>query len=159
MPLQWTRKKFHIRNFFTHTGPRPAGDITRSMFGHALVVHLADISTTVQSINQSKTLFDFGFRAILFDYEKAFDLIDHRILVEKLCRLNLLTRIINWIIYLIGTNFRGHLVSRKKGRHISRVFILAIWVQNYFLKELIFAKMKNNHFISRILLLFYTSYC
>ena len=98
-------------------------------------------------------------RAILFDSEKAFDLIDHRILVEKLCRLNLLTRIINWIIYLIGTNFRGHLVSRKKGRHISRVFILAIWVQNYFLKELIFAKMKNNHFISRILLLFYTSYC
>ena len=53
------------------------------------------------------------------------------------------TRIINWIIYLIGTNFRGHLVSRKKGRHISRVFILAIWVQNYFLKELIFAKMKK----------------
>ena len=98
-------------------------------------------------------------RAILFDYEKAFDLIDHRILLEKLCRLNLLTRIINWIIYLIGTNFRGHLVSRKKGRHISRVFILAIWEQNYFLKELIFAKMKNNHFISRILLLFYTSYC
>ena len=61
MPLQWTRKKFHIRNFFTHTGPRPADDITRSMFGHALVVHLADISTTVQSINQSKTLFNFGF--------------------------------------------------------------------------------------------------
>ena len=36
--------------------------------------------------------------AILFDYKKAFDLIDHRILVEKLCRLNLFTRIINWII-------------------------------------------------------------
>ena len=53
-------------------------------------------------------------RAILFNYEKVFDLIDHRILVEKLSRLNLLTRIINWIIYLIGTNFRGHLVSRKK---------------------------------------------
>ena len=87
-------------------------------------------------------------RAILFDYKKAFDLIDHRILVEKLCRLNLLTRIINWIIYLIGTiaNFRGNLVSRKKGRHISRVFILAIWVQNYFLKELIFAKMKKKPF-------------
>ena len=37
-------------------------------------------------------------RAILFDYKKGFDLIDHRILVEKLCRLNLPTRIINWII-------------------------------------------------------------
>ena len=32
---------------------------------------------------------------ILFYYKKAFDLIDHRILVEKLCRLNLPTRIIN----------------------------------------------------------------
>ena len=44
---------------------------------------------------------------------------------------------------LIGTNFRGHLISRKKGRHISRVFIFAIWAQKYFLRELIFAKMKK----------------
>ena len=29
--------------------------------------------------------------------KKAFDVVDHRILVEKLCRLNLPTRIINWI--------------------------------------------------------------
>ena len=45
--------------------------------------------------------------------------------------------------YHIGTNFCGHLISRKKGRHISRVFIFAIWAQNYFLRELIFAKMKK----------------
>ena len=37
-------------------------------------------------------------RTIHFDDKKAFDFIDHRILVEKLCRLNLPTRIINWII-------------------------------------------------------------
>ena len=43
----------------------------------------------------------------------------------------------------VGINFRGHLISRKKGRHISRVFIFAIWAQNYFLRELIFAKMKK----------------
>ena len=41
--------------------------------------------------------------------------------------------------YLIGTNFRGHLISRKKGRHILWVFSFAIWVQNYFLPESIFA--------------------
>ena len=35
---------------------------------------------------------------ILFDERKAFDFIDHRILVKKLGRLNLPTRIINWII-------------------------------------------------------------
>ena len=43
----------HIRNSFTHTEPRPEGDITRSLFGHALVAHLADISCSInQSINQ-----------------------------------------------------------------------------------------------------------
>ena len=45
-------------------------------------------------------------RAILFDYKKAFDLIDHRILVEKLCRLNLPTRIINWIIDFLSNRFQ-----------------------------------------------------
>ena len=54
--------KRHIRNSFTHTEPRPEGDITRSLFGHALVAHLADISCSInQSIDQSKTLFNFEF--------------------------------------------------------------------------------------------------
>ena len=44
--------------------------------------------------------------------------------------------------YLIDTNFRRHLISqKKKGRHISGVFIFAIWAQNYFLPESIFAKL------------------
>ena len=37
-------------------------------------------------------------RTVLFDYGQAFDLIDHRILVDKLSKLVLPTRIINWII-------------------------------------------------------------
>ena len=37
-------------------------------------------------------------RTVLFDYRKAFDLIDHRILVDKLCKLVLPTRINNQII-------------------------------------------------------------
>ena len=37
-------------------------------------------------------------RVVLFYYKKAFDLIDHRILVEKLCKLKLPTKIINWVI-------------------------------------------------------------
>ena len=37
-------------------------------------------------------------RVTLCDYKKAFDLIDHRILVNKLCKLDLPTEIINWII-------------------------------------------------------------
>jgi len=34
-------------------------------------------------------------RTILFDYRKAFDLIDHKILPDKLCKLVLPTSIIN----------------------------------------------------------------
>ena len=34
-------------------------------------------------------------RVTLFDYQKAFDLIDHNILVSKLCELSIPTRIIN----------------------------------------------------------------
>jgi len=37
-------------------------------------------------------------RTILFDYRKAFDLIDHSILIKKLCQLNVPNNIINWII-------------------------------------------------------------
>ncbi len=37
-------------------------------------------------------------RTILFDYRKAFDLIDHSILVKKLGKLNIPRSIINWII-------------------------------------------------------------
>ena len=46
-------------------------------------------------------------RTVLFDYWKAFDLIDHRILIDKLCKLVLPTRIINWIIdFLSGRSQR-----------------------------------------------------
>ena len=44
---------------------------------------------------------------VLFDYWKAFDLIDHRILIDKLCTLVLPTRIVNWIIdFLSGRSQR-----------------------------------------------------
>ena len=58
-------------------------------------------------------------------------------------------------IYLIDTNFRGHLISRKKSRHILRVSNFTIWVQDYFLRVLItitsiiITKMKKSilHFL------------
>ena len=46
-------------------------------------------------------------RTVLLDYRKAFDLIDHGILVDKLCKLVLPTRMINWIIdFLSGRSQR-----------------------------------------------------
>ena len=49
---------------------------------------------------------DSTVRAILFDYRKAFDLIDHSILVNKLCRLELPHSIINWIIDFLSNRFQ-----------------------------------------------------
>ena len=37
-------------------------------------------------------------RVLMFDYKKAFDLIDHGILVNKLCELDIVPSVINWII-------------------------------------------------------------
>ena len=37
-------------------------------------------------------------RVLLFDYRKAFDLIDHRILVNKLKQVNISNSVINWVI-------------------------------------------------------------
>ena len=46
-------------------------------------------------------------RTVLFDYRKAFDLIDHRILVDKISKFILPTRIINSIIdFLSGRSQR-----------------------------------------------------
>ena len=45
-------------------------------------------------------------RTVLFDYRKAFDLIDHNILVCKLAMLDLPNRIINWIIDVLSDRFQ-----------------------------------------------------
>ena len=39
-----------------------------------------------------------SIRTVIFDYRKAFDLIDHNILITKICKLDLPNSIINWII-------------------------------------------------------------
>ena len=51
-------------------------------------------------------------RVTLCDYKKAFDLIDHRILVNKLCELDLPTEIINWIIDFLSDRSQRIKLSR-----------------------------------------------
>ena len=46
-------------------------------------------------------------RIILFDYRKAFDLIDHEILASKLCSLDLPVSVVNWIIDSISVRYQG----------------------------------------------------
>ena len=45
-------------------------------------------------------------RVTLFDYKKAFDLIDHRIVVNKLLQIDLPQSIINWIIDFLSDRFQ-----------------------------------------------------
>ena len=45
-------------------------------------------------------------RTVLFDYRKAFDLIDHSILIRKLCMLDVPNSIINWIIDFLSNRFQ-----------------------------------------------------
>ena len=45
-------------------------------------------------------------RTILFDYRKAFDLIDHSILLDKLCKLELPRSVINWIIDFLSNRLQ-----------------------------------------------------
>ena len=45
-------------------------------------------------------------RVTLLDYQKAFDLIDHKILVSKLRKLSKPTRIINWITDFLSDRFQ-----------------------------------------------------
>ena len=45
-------------------------------------------------------------RTIPFDYRKAFDLIDHGILIDKLSRLELPPSVINWIIDFLTDRFQ-----------------------------------------------------
>ena len=46
-------------------------------------------------------------RTVQFDYRKAFDLIDHSILIRKLCKLNVPNSICNWIIDFLADGSQG----------------------------------------------------
>ena len=79
----------------------------------------------VHSWAQAKDGNNATIRTVLFDYRKAFDLIDHRILIHKLSKFILPTRIINSIIdFLSGRSQRIKLAEgcySKWGSVPSRV--------------------------------------
>ena len=45
-------------------------------------------------------------RTMLFDYCKAFDFIDHSILIDKLCKLDIPRSVVNWIIDFLSDRFQ-----------------------------------------------------
>ena len=65
------------------------GGIRNSSTAHALTKMLHDWHTAIHE--------DQSVRLLLLDYKKAFDLIDHNILLEKLKELNVPDFLVNWI--------------------------------------------------------------
>ena len=45
-------------------------------------------------------------RTMLFDYRKALNFIDHSILIDKLCKLDIFRSVVNWIIDFLSNRFQ-----------------------------------------------------
>ena len=71
--------------------PRQFGAVPRSNTRHALI-------SMIHSWSQSTDGNGATTRVVLFDFRKAFDLVDHRILVEKISEYTIPRRIICWIV-------------------------------------------------------------
>jgi hypothetical protein len=79
--------------------PNQYGAIPKSSTIHALI-HMVHVWASETDGNGATV------RTILFDYRKAFDLIDHLILVEKLCVLDLPNCVVNWIIDFLSNRLQ-----------------------------------------------------
>ena len=79
--------------------PNKYGAVPKSSTTHALI-HMVHVWAKETDGNSATV------RTILFDYRKAFDLIDHRILVEKLCVLDLPNCVVNWIIDFLSNRLQ-----------------------------------------------------
>ena len=95
--------------------PNQYGAVLNSSTTQALIHMLHDLSKETDGNGAT-------VRAIFFDFRKVFDLIDHKILVEKLCSLNLPTRIIHWII--------GSLSNRSQRVKLSEDWLFPVLIND-----------------------------
>ena len=82
--------------------PRQFGTVPKSSTTHALISMLHSLYSATDGTGAMA-------RMVLFDFRKAFDLIDHQILVEKIQNLDLQPGIIRWI-----TDFLTNRLQRVK---------------------------------------------
>ena len=66
------------------------GVIPKSSTAHAL-------TSMIHNWAQATDATGAAVRIVLFDYKKAFDLIDHQILLQKVFSLNIPTSIVRWV--------------------------------------------------------------
>jgi len=86
---------------------------------YGAIPHSSTTMALISMLHQWSTATDGNkgtVRTLLFDYRKAFDLVDHSILVCKLCRLDLPSSIINWVIDFLSNRLQriklaGHCFS------------------------------------------------
>ena len=70
--------------------PCQFGVIPKSSTAHAL-------TSMIHNWAQATDAIGAAVRIVLFDYKKAFDLIDHQILLQKVFSLNIPTSIARWV--------------------------------------------------------------
>ncbi len=98
-------ENFGVQNYFKRAvlkilDPNQYGAVSKSSTTHALI-HMVHVWARETDGNSATV------RTILLDYRKAFDLIDHRILVEKLFVLDLPNCVVNWIIDFLLNRLQG----------------------------------------------------
>lgn len=77
----------------------PYGAVPKSSTTLALLDMLHNWTMAIDGIGAT-------VRIIMFDFRKAFDLIDHRILTDKLRSLNLPVSVVNWIMNFLSDRYQ-----------------------------------------------------
>ena len=85
-----------------HVKPAVLSKVDPRLFGTFLSLNTSEaLVSMIHTWNSATDGNGATLRVVLFDFKKAFDLTDHRILVAKLCSCNIPDPVISWIIYFL----------------------------------------------------------